>query len=230
LEAAFSSDNQDAVFVKNLETVQGDERDVILFSVTYGPDTSGKVSMNFGPLNRSGGERRLNVAFTRARHEMLVFMPEQIDLNPTKAQGVTDLKHFLQHAKQGRSALGSFVTHSLGGYESSFEQEVANALRQKGWNVHTQVGCSSYRIDLSIVHPDKPGAYLAGVECDGATYHRSETAKDRDKLRQAVLQNLGWTILRVWSTDWWTNKKGSIEKLHASLIEIQTTLPSCTKS
>ncbi|MDD3419013.1 MAG: DUF4011 domain-containing protein [Candidatus Gastranaerophilales bacterium] len=223
LEPSFNTDNPDAVFVKNLETVQGDERDVILFSVTYGPDITGKVSMNFGPLNRSGGERRLNVAFTRAKYEMVIFsslQADQIDLNRTKAQGVADLKYFLQYAKQGKSALGTFVTRSLGGFESPFEQEVANAMRQKGWMVHTQIGASSYRIDLAIVHPDKPGAYLAGIECDGATYHRSATARDRDKLRQAVLENLGWKILRVWSTDWWINKKGSIEELHLALSNI----------
>jgi very-short-patch-repair endonuclease len=226
LETAFNSDNPDALFVKNLETVQGDERDVIFFSVTYGPDISGKISMNFGPLNRSGGERRLNVAFTRAKYEMVIFsslQADQIDLNRTKAQGVSDLKHFLQYAKQGKSALGSFVYRSLGGYDSPFEQEVANALRQKGWTVHTQIGASSYRIDLAIVHPDKQGAYLAGIECDGATYHRSATARDRDKLRQVVLEGLGWDILRVWSTDWWTNKNGSIEELHSAITDRKST-------
>lgn len=223
IEFAFNPDNPDSVFVKNLETVQGDERDVILFSVTYGPDNTGKVSMNFGPLNRTGGERRLNVAFTRAKYEMVIFsslQADQIDLNRTKAQGVADLKYFLQYAKQGKAVLGSFVTRSLGSFESPFEQEVANALRQKGWTVHTQIGASSYRIDLAVVHPDKPGDYLAGVECDGATYHRSATARDRDKLRQSVLEGLGWNIVRVWSTDWWTNKKGSIDDLHKALTAL----------
>lgn len=223
IEFAFGSDNQDSVFVKNLETVQGYERDVILFSVTYGPDVTGKVTMNFGPLNRSGGERRLNVAFTRAKYEMVIFSslsPDQIDLNRTKSQGAADLKYFLQYAKQGKSALGSYTTGSLGECESPFEQEVANVLRQKGWNIHTQIGASSYRIDLAVVHPDKPGTYLAGIECDGATYHSSATARDRDKLRQSVLEGLGWHILRIWSTDWWTNKKGSIEKIDAGLKKL----------
>ena len=223
IEFAFNPDNPDAVFVKNLETVQGDERDLILFSVTYGPDNTGKVSMNFGPLNRNGGERRLNVAFTRAKYEMIIFSTlkaDQIDLNRTNARGVEDLKAFLQYAKQGKSALGSYVTKSLGGVESPFEAEVAEQLRNKGWTVHTQIGTSSYRIDLAIVHPDKPGAYLAGIECDGATYHSSATARDRDKLRQSVLEGLGWTILRVWSTDWWTNKKGSIEDLNNKLKQL----------
>ena len=223
IEFAFSQDNQDAVFVKNLETVQGDERDVILFSVTYGPDNTGKVLMNFGPLNRTGGERRLNVAFTRAKYEMVIFstlQPDQIDLNRTSAKGVEDLKAFLQYAKQGKSALGTLPTRSLGEAESPFEIEVAQQLKNKGWNIHTQIGASSYRIDVAVVHPDKPGEYLAGIECDGATYHSSATARDRDKLRQSVLEGLGWNILRVWSTDWWTNKKDSIEKLNDQLNKL----------
>lgn len=223
IEFAFNPDNPDSVFVKNLETVQGDERDVILFSVTYGPDNTGRVSMNFGPLNRNGGERRLNVAFTRAKYEMVIFstlLSDQIDLNRTSARGVEDLKAFLQYAMQGKSALGSYVTKSFGGVESPFETEVIEQLRNKGWTVHTQIGASSYRIDIAIVHPDKPGAYLAGIECDGATYHSSATARDRDKLRQSILEGLGWTIIRVWSTDWWTNKKGSIDDLDAKLRKL----------
>ena len=223
IEFAFSQDNPDAVFVKNLETVQGDERDVILFSVTYGPDNAGKLLMNFGPLNRTGGERRLNVAFTRAKYEMVIFstlQPDQIDLNRTNAKGVEDLKAFLQYAKQGKSALGTLPTRSLGEAESPFEIEVVEQLRNKGWNIHTQIGASSYRIDIAVVHPDKPGEYLAGIECDGATYHSSATARDRDKLRQSVLEGLGWNILRVWSTDWWTNKKDSIEKLNNQLNKL----------
>lgn len=179
--------------------------------------------MNFGPLNRNGGERRLNVAFTRAKHEMVIFstlQADQIDLNRTNARGVEDLKGFLQYAKIGKAALGTCATRSLGGAESPFESEVAEQLKQKGWTVHTQIGASSYRIDLAIVHPDKPGAYLAGIECDGATYHSSATARDRDKLRQSVLENLGWNIIRIWSTDWWTNKKGSLEELDLKLKQI----------
>lgn len=235
IEFAFNPENPDAVFVKNLETVQGDERDVILFSVTYGPDNTGKILMNFGPLNRNGGERRLNVAFTRAKYEMVIFstlQPDQIDLNRTSAKGVEDLKSFLQYAKQGKSALGTITEKSLGAAESPFEAEVADQLRHKGWNVHTQIGASSYRIDMAIVHPDKPDTYLAGIECDGETYHSCATARDRDKLRQSVLEGLGWKILRVWSTDWWTNKKGSIEDLHNrlnSLYEISKEKELCRK-
>lgn len=221
IERACSLENNiEPVFVKNLETVQGDERDVILFSVTYGPDISGHVTMNFGPLNRQGGERRLNVAMTRARSEMVVFStlnPEKIDLNRTQARAVADLRDFLKYAKHGASVLAAAVRGSIGDFESPFETAVARALREKGWIVHPQVGVSAYRIDLGVVHPDKSGLYLVGVECDGAMYHSSAYARERDKIRQAVLEGLGWTLFRVWSTDWWTNKKREIDKLNSSL-------------
>ena len=221
IEWAFSREHTiEPVFVKNLETVQGDERDVILFSVTYGPDQSGHVTMNFGPLNREGGERRLNVAMTRARSEMLVFStlsPEHIDLSRTQARAVADLKHFLEYAENGQSALGAAVFGSVGDFESPFEAAVARELRMKGWQVHPQVGVSAYRIDLGIVHPDQSGRYLAGIECDGAMYHSSAFARERDKIRQQVLEGLGWTLFRIWSTDWWTNKAGALEKADNAL-------------
>lgn len=221
IEWAFSEEvTLEPVFVKNLETVQGDERDVILFSITYGPDEAGHVTMNFGPLNRTGGERRLNVAMTRARSEMKVFStmpPERIDLSRTQARAVADLKHFLEYAERGASALGAAVHGSLGDFESPFEIAVARALQDKGWVLHPQVGVSAYRIDLGIVHPDKPGLYLAGIECDGAMYHSSAFARERDKIRQAVLEGLGWTLFRVWSTDWWTNKAKALDKLDVAL-------------
>ena len=221
IEWAFSEDGQvEPVFVKNLETVQGDERDVIMFSITYGPDHAGHVTMNFGPLNRDGGERRLNVAVTRSRSEMLVFStlsPDRIDLSRTQARAVADLKHFLQYAERGPAALGAQVHGSIGDLESPFEVAVARALEDKGWEVHPQVGVSRYRIDLGVVHPDTRGAYLAGVECDGAMYHSSAFARERDKIRQAVLEGLGWTLFRVWSTDWWTHKARALETLHEVL-------------
>ncbi|PHR11217.1 MAG: DNA helicase [Sphingopyxis sp.] len=221
IEWAFSEDvTLEPVFVKNLETVQGDERDVILFSITYGPDETGHVTMNFGPLNRTGGERRLNVAMTRARSEMVVFStvpPERIDLSRTQARAVADLKHFLEYAERGAPALAAAVHGSRGDYESPFEVAVARGLQDKGWIVHPQIGVSAYRIDMAIVHPDKPGLYLAGVECDGAMYHSSAYARERDKIRQNVLEGLGWTLFRVWSTDWWTNKAKALDQLHQQL-------------
>ena len=220
VDAHFSEDRLEPVFVKNLENVQGDERDVILFSVTYGPDASGQVSVNFGPLNKAGGGRRLNVAVTRARQEMVVFSslsPDRIDPSRTNADGVKDFKHFLEYAERGPKALGEAIYGSVGGYDSPFEKSVAERLQAKGWTVHTQIGVSAFRIDLGVVHPDMPGRYLAGIECDGATYHRSATARDRDRLRQLVLNRLGWNIFRVWSTDWWTDSADSLDKLQGQL-------------
>ena len=213
------------VFVKNLERVQGDERDVILFSICYGPDETGKVSMNFGPLNRDGGERRLNVAVTRAKHEVLVYSglrADQIDLTRTRAKGVRDLKYFLDYADRGPKALAAASTASgNAGADSEFEQMVAGRIRQAGYEVHHQVGCSGYRMDLAVVDPASPGRYLLGIECDGATYHRAATARDRDKLRQLILEGLGWKLHRIWSTDWWHNGNTEMDKLIAVLRRLE---------
>lgn len=223
IEGWFADEALEPIMVKNLESVQGDERDIIYFSVTYGPDRQGRVSMNFGPLNRDGGERRLNVAITRAREELRVFAtlkPDQINLARTQALGVRDFKHFLEYAERGPRALAE-ATHVTGGdFDSPFEQAVAATLTDRGWQTHPQVGVSGFRVDLGIVHPDSPGVYLAGVECDGATYHRAATARDRDKLREAVLRGLGWEILRVWSTDWWLDAPGALEKLERRLTDL----------
>jgi DNA polymerase III delta prime subunit/very-short-patch-repair endonuclease len=211
---------EEPVFVKNLETVQGDERDVILFSIGYGPDATGRVYMNFGPLNRQGGERRLNVAITRARHELVVFATlraDQMKLSPTTPDGVRDFKHFLEYAERGPDALVRVAGRPGGTVESPFEQSVKRLLEAHGWTVHAQVGVSGYRIDLGIVHPNHPGRYLAGVECDGATYHRSATARDRDRLREMVLRDLGWEIVRVWSPDWWADAVKEANAVHAQL-------------
>ena len=208
------------VFIKNLESVQGDERDIILFSIGYGPDIHGRISMNFGPINKPGGERRLNVAITRARTALRVYSslhPKQINLARTNATGVRDLKHFLEFADRGKRALAEAVQGPGGDFESPFEEAVARYLRDKGWRLHSQVGVSSFRIDLGVVHPDNAGQYLAGVECDGATYHRSATAQDRDKIREGILTQLGWKILRIWSTDWWFNHEKAGDNLHKAL-------------
>ncbi|MBD8568351.1 DUF3320 domain-containing protein [Pseudomonas syringae] len=223
LDSYFSESLLEPVFVKNLESVQGDERDIIYFSITFGKDAAGHTSMSFGPMNEQGGERRLNVAITRARQELVVFSttrPEHMDLSRTKNEGVRDLKHFLEFAERGPRALVEADFGSVGGFDSPFEKAVASALSKKGWQVHTQIGVSSFRIDLGVVHPDAPGRFLAGVECDGATYHRSATARDRDKLREFVLRGLGWEIVRIWSTDWWIDAVGTADKVHQKLTAL----------
>jgi very-short-patch-repair endonuclease len=221
IEPFFAEPRADRVFVKNLENVQGDERDVILFSIGYGPDAAGKVSMNFGPMNRDGGHRRLNVAITRARIEVRVFSSlraEQIDLTRTQARGVKDLRAFLDYAERGVRALREDVSVAHGcDFDSPFEEAVCTKLRDLGWEVIPQVGCSGYRIDLGIVDPEARGRFLMGVECDGASYHSAASARDRDKLRASVLRGLGWKLYRIWSTDFWHDGATEIARLHEAL-------------
>lgn len=212
---------REPILVKNIENVQGDERDVIIFSVAVGPDKTGRVTAQISSLNNEGGHRRLNVAVTRARRELLVFAtlrPEQIDLGRTGAKGVVDFKHFLEFAENGARAIAEAFSPTGRDTESPFEDAVMRALQGRGWEVHPQVGVSFFRIDLGIVHPDLPGRYLAGVECDGAAYHRSATARDRDRLREMVLTDLGWQIRRIWSTEWWMDSATATEKIHARLV------------
>ncbi len=220
IEWFFDDDRIEPTIVKNLENVQGDERDVVLFSITFSQDAAGKRTMDFGALNRDGGERRLNVAVTRARQELIVFSgftADQIDTGRTKAIGIRDLKSFLDFAERGAIALPSITTLGSDGYESPFEEAVAGELEKMGWELIPQVGVSGFRIDIGVRHPDSPGAYLAGVECDGAAYHRSASARDRDKVREQVLRGLGWNIIRVWSTDWWFDPDGCAKRLHDDL-------------
>lgn len=214
------------VFVKNLENVQGDERDVILFSVGYGPDAQGRISVNFGPLNRDGGWRRLNVAISRARREMHVFAsfePEDLDISRTQKQGVGDLRAFMQYARSGKQAIAARASLPGDGEpESPFEAAVAQRLRDQGLVVHGQVGCSGYRIDIGVVHPDHPGRYILGVECDGAMYHSARSARDRDKLREAVLKGLGWNLHRIWSTEWWEDSGRQVDNVVAAVERLRS--------
>ncbi len=228
LEPFFDESADEPVFVKNLENVQGDERDVIVFSVGYGPDERGNVSMNFGPLNKDGGERRLNVAVTRAREEVLVFTslrPDQIDLARTSARAVRDLQAFLRHAERGAGS-GAALRPPLGSTASSSEdiadglvERLAARLVERGWEVSTGVGASSVRVDVAVVHPGRPGRFLAGIETDGGNYARSATARDRDRLRPMVLSGLGWDLMRVWAVDWWRDADAEVERLDALLRE-----------
>lgn len=225
IERFFRDDQSEPMIVKNIETMQGDERDLIILSVGFGPTEPGATTMgmNFGPLNKVGGERRLNVAVTRARQEMMVFTsfdPSMIDLSRTSARAVADLRHFIKFADRGVEAIAATVKGSLGGYESPFEQYVAEALQKRDWVVHTQIGVSRFRIDLAVVHPDRPGDYLVGIECDGATYHSAATARDRDKVRADILRGYGWDLLRVWSTAWWVDKETETERLDHAIKEL----------
>jgi very-short-patch-repair endonuclease len=204
------------LFVKNLENVQGDERDVILLSFGYGKNETGKFIKNFGPLSKPGGERRLNVAVTRAREAVSLVASvrsSDMDLSGSTSVGAQLLKAYLEYAEHGVESLSRAISESQGNYESPFEEEVAAALIRHGIEPVSQVGCGGFRIDLALKHPAHPGLYCLGIECDGATYHSSKTARDRDRIRQSILEGLGWRICRVWSTDWIRNPNLQIQRI-----------------
>jgi hypothetical protein len=206
-------ETQEPIFIKNLENVQGDERDVILFSVGYGPDKEGKVSLNFGPINREGGWRRLNVAVSRARYEMRVYSTlraDQIDITRSASEGVASIKAFLEYAEKGRATLGLRKDTTLSN-ENGFEKILAEKIHRHGYEVNTNIGCSGYRIDIGIVDRNKPSEYILGILCDGNNYHAAKTARDREIIQQDVLKLLGWTVHKVWSTDWWENPERVID-------------------
>lgn len=219
LDAFLREGQSEDLFVKNIENVQGDERDVILVSVGYGPTAPGGrlSSMSFGPVNGEGGERRLNVLFTRARIRCEVFAsfdPGDIDLSRTAGEGPRILKRFLEFAKNGRTDEQSPTGLDA---DSPFEEDVAEIIRSYGFLADPQVGSAGFRIDIGVRHPDKPGTYVLAVECDGATYHSALWARERDRLRQDVLEHLGWRFHRIWSTDWFYNRKTEIERLRSAL-------------
>lgn len=233
LDIAISESPVEPFFIKNLENVQGDERDIILFSITFGKDINGKISMNFGPMNKEGGHRRLNVAASRARHEVRIFSslrPEHIDLSRTKARGVADLKAYLDFALNGPRVLAKQALPTGREPDSPFEVAVIQKLRDHGWEVHPQVGVSGYRLDMAVVNPHARGQYLLGIECDGATYHSAASARDRDRLRQMILEGLGWNIHRIWSTDWWINPEIPMQKVLTRLAHLEKEAEAKVKS
>ena len=219
LDKFLRTDVNEEVFVKNIENVQGDERDVIMISIGYGPDqpNGGLPSMNFGPINNEGGERRLNVLFTRARMRCEVFAsfdPEDMDLTRTSKAGPRVLKRFLQFSKDGQ--FHSRVPTNRG-FDSPFERDVSEVIRSFGYEADSQVGTDRFRIDIGVRPKERPGQYILAVECDGATYHSSAWARERDRLRQETLENMGWKFHRIWSTDWFHNQIAEKERLKKAL-------------
>lgn len=208
---------EEPLFIKNLENVQGDERDVILFSVGYGPDKEGKVSMNFGPLNRLGGERRLNVAVSRARYEMIIFSTlrsEQIDLNRTSSVGVAGLKRFLEYAERG-GRIPSRFQNAMSDY--SINQLIAKELEKRGYEVHTNIGSSGYKVDIGIVDKENPSKYQLGIICDGENYKQAKMVRDREIVQNSVLKMLGWKIYKVWTLDWLENPLEVLNSIEEAL-------------
>lgn len=232
----FDTGRPEPFFVKNLENVQGDERDVIFISIGYGKDPQGFFHMNFGPVNSAGGWRRLNVLITRAKSRCEVFH----SIRP-EAIRVTDLADAERYSMRGRVALRNYLEYVQTGQleqpgvpgedvESPFEESVAEALRQHGVEVVPQVGVAGFRIDLGVIDPSSPGRYILGIECDGATYHRARSARDRDRLRQEVLEKLGWRIHRIWSLDWFKDKDKEMRRLLLALEEAKSEVATANVS
>ena len=216
----YANSMYEPILIKNLENVQGDERDIILFSVGYGPDKDGKVSMNFGPVNRDGGWRRLNVAISRARKQMIVYSvirPDQIDLSRTRAEGVEGLKGFIEFAARGQSALPVRVSEKAAA-DNGFVQLIAGEIQKLGYKVRTNIGCSEYKIDIGVVCPDNEDEYLMGISCMGDSNLEKTTARDRNVLQPSVLRGLGWRMYSVNILDWYDNSAKVLEKLQAQLL------------
>ncbi|MER6406236.1 AAA domain-containing protein [Streptomyces viridosporus] len=208
-------------FIKSLEQVQGDERDAIILSIGYGKAANGRLPMTFGPLNNDGGERRLNVAITRARQSMTVvssFTHHDFDpgkLNATRNRGPEMLRAFLEYCSHGGD-LHRTGTARTDWNLNGFEQQVLAALEAAHVPVTPQWGVSGYRIDFALGHPDRPGQMILAVETDGDRYHRAPSARDRDRLRQEHLERLGWRFHRIWASDWFTNPHTELDRLLAS--------------
>jgi very-short-patch-repair endonuclease len=219
LEPWFGAGGPEPFFVKNLENVQGDERDVIFISVGYGKTKEGYLAMNFGPVNGEGGERRLNVLISRAKLRCEVFSSitgDDIDLERARSRGVAALKMFLTFAQTGRLGIAQDSGREA---DSVFEEEVAARLGGLGYDVRNQIGVAGFFVDIAVADPEKPGRFVLGIECDGAQYHSSRSARDRDRLRQAVLEAHGWIIHRIWSTDWYLRPNEELEKVRTAVEE-----------
>ena len=220
---------KEPIFVKNLENVQGDERDVILFSIGYGADKDGRVSMNFGPLNNAGGERRLNVAVSRARYEMLVFSTlksSQIDLKRSNAKGVEGLKGFLEYAETGKLPFISGTAHTLG--SNVMVDQICDALARKGYITESFVGRSNFKVDIAVSSKEHPETYILGILCDGKTYYETKTTRDREIVQPSVLRMLNWRVMRVYSIDWYENRERALNQILKELESAESGKPEDT--
>lgn len=219
-------DERQGLFVKNLENVQGDERDCIMISTTFGqPPGASVVRQNFGPISRQGGWRRLNVLFTRARQSISIYTslrPEDIVIDSSTPEGTKALRNYLEYARSGLLETPEQTEHEP---DSDFEIAVIDVLRAMNYEVTPQLGVSGFRIDIAVKHPDHPGAYLAAIECDGSQYHSAQSARDRDRIRQEILESQGWRgrIWRIWSTDWYRGPSQEIAKLKSFLDHLRQT-------
>ncbi|MCG9129861.1 DUF3320 domain-containing protein [Candidatus Poribacteria bacterium] len=222
----FSLTRDEHFFVKNLETIQGDERDTIFLSIGYGKDGNGKLYRNFGPLNHEGGERRLNVLITRAREKCVVFSnfkASDLQLDANAPFGTRALKMFLDYAENRNNDNSTIRNDET---ETPFEDSVFDYIQSLGYEIRKKVGCAGYRIDLGIIDPDSTDRYLIGIECDGRQYYNAPVARDRDRLRQQVLSGLGWKLHRVWSMEWYQDRDNTKERLLTAIENAKSDTPS----
>ena len=218
MEKYFNTHLEEHFFIKNLETIQGDERDVIMVSVGYGFDSEGRLSHNFGPVNQDGGERRLNVLLTRAREKCVIFSNfrgQDLHISSNAPFGLRAFKQFLEYAEKKTLRMSDMVQDTS---DAAFEDAIYEFLCEQGYQIHRQVGCAGFRVDLAILDPEYPGRYLLGIAFDGPMYQTSRVARDRDRLRQQVLEGLGWRFHQLWSTDWYRNRS-EVQKNLLSAIE-----------
>ena len=223
--------DREPIFIKNLENVQGDERDVILFSVGYGPDKFGKVSMNFGPLNNAGGERRLNVAVSRARYEMIVYSTltsSMIDLKRSNAKGVEGLKGFLEFAETGRLPISATSVNTR--QQDVLVSQICEAIARHGYSVTPCVGRSSFKVDIAVSAKDNPDRYMLGILCDGRNYYETKTTRDREIVQPSVLHALHWHTMRVYSIDWYENRQRVVSQILEELQQAEHSKPQPVKS
>lgn len=219
-----NAQSAEPIIIKNLENIQGDERDVILFSVCYGPDKNDNMYYRFGPINNAGGEKRLNVAISRARYEMIVFAsfdPERLASMRTESRGAKELYSFLRYAKNGTKSI--FIDNAyVKDVQEGFETELARKLKERGYIVETNVGKSSFRVDLGIVDPNNPNQYILGVLCDSYSYENAKTTRDRNIVQPTVLKSIGWNLIRVWSFDYYDNADRVLDNIIQKIEEIQS--------
>ena len=211
----WANSGEDPLFVKNLENVQGDERDAILFSITYGPDERGRISMNFGPVNQEGGSKRLNVAFSRSRISMTVFAsmgPEDMKVTDSSPEGVIAFRDFLSYAAGG--SLGArFAAKTGADGDDGILKSICSFIEQNGFRCETMVGHSDFRLDIAVIDPYDPEEYMMGILLDGESYRRTSNTRDREVSQAGVLRNLGWSLYRIWTVDWWDNRERELRKL-----------------
>lgn len=227
----WANTGEEPLFIKNLENVQGDERDVILFSVAFGPDQEGRFTMNFGPLNREGGWKRLNVAVTRARNEMIVFSTmtaDMIDLKRTRSKGVEALAHFLSFAEHGKVYTG--YDKKKTGKKKGILKKICNELETAGYDYQTSVGHSDFKVDIAVMNPYDPDEYMLGIMLDGDVYKQSKNTKDREVAQIDILRGLGWEIYRIWTMDWWDDWEKEIDKLKNYLENMRQSLAARRES